>query len=60
MGGGSLRHNTMNTTHPFLPVTQTSLPVAQPVAVPSPGETVEVEDPIFPAGAGGGAQLLVG
>ena len=36
----------MNTTDPFLPVTQTSLPVA----VPSPGETVEVEDPIFSAG----------
>ena len=46
MGGGSLRHNTMNTTHPFLPVTQTGLPVA----VPSPRETVEVEDPSFPAG----------
>ena len=45
-GGGSLRYNTMNTTDPFLPVTQTSLPVA----VPSPGETVEVEDPIFSAG----------
>ena len=41
--GGSLRHNTMNTTDPFLPVTQT-LPVA------SPGETMEVEDPIFSAG----------
>ena len=36
----------MNTTDPFLPVTQTSLPVA----VPSPGESVEVEDPIFSAG----------
>ena len=45
-GGGSLGHNTMNTTDPFLPVTQTSLPVA----VPSPGETVEVEDPVFSAG----------
>ena len=44
--GGSLRHNTMNTTDPFLPVTQTSLPVA----VPSPGETMEVEDAIFPVG----------
>ena len=46
MGGGSLRHNTMNTTDPFLPVTQTSLPVA----VPFTGETVEVEDPMFSAG----------
>ena len=36
----------MNTTDPFLPVTQTSLTVA----VPSPGETVEVEDSIFSAG----------
>ena len=45
-GGGSLGHNTMNTTDPFLPVTQTSLTVA----VPSPGETVEVEDPMFSAG----------
>ena len=36
----------MNTTDPFLPVTQTGLPVA----VPSPGETVEVEEPIFSAG----------
>ena len=46
MGRGSPRHNTMNTTDPFLPVTQTSLPVA----VPSPGETMEVEDAIFPVG----------
>ena len=45
-GGGSLRQNTTNTTDPFLPVTQTSLPVA----VPSPGETVEVEDPMFSEG----------
>ena len=45
-GGGFPRHNTMNTTDPFLPVTQTGLPVA----VPSPGETVEVEEPIFSAG----------
>ena len=44
--GGSLRQNTMNTTDPFLPVTQTSIPVA----VPSPGETMEVGDPIFSAG----------
>ena len=36
----------MNTTDPFLPVTQTSIPVA----VPSPGETMEVGDPIFSAG----------
>ena len=40
-GGGSLRHNAMNTTDPFLPVTQTSLPV---------GETVEVGDRMFSAG----------
>ena len=46
MGRGSPRRNTMNTTDPFLPVTQTGLPVA----VPSPGETVEVEEPIFSAG----------
>ena len=39
--GGSFRHNTMNTTDPFLAVTQTRLPVA----VPSPGETMEVEGP---------------
>ena len=45
-GGGSPRHNTMNTTDPILPATQTGLPVA----VPSPGETVEVEEPIFSAG----------
>ena len=44
--GGSLRQNTMNTTDPFLPVTQTSIPVA----VPSPAETMEVEGPIFSAG----------
>ena len=55
-GGGSLRQNTMNTTDPFLPVTQTSLPVA----VPSPGETVEVGDPIFSAGVEEGHRLLVG
>ena len=45
-GGGSLRQNTMNTTDPFLPVTQTSIPVA----VPSPAETMEVEGSIFSAG----------
>ena len=28
--GGSFRHNTMNTTDPFLAVTQTRLPVAVP------------------------------
>ena len=49
-GEGSLRHNTMNTTDPFLPVTQTSLPGRLPVAVPSPGGTMEVGDPIFSAG----------
>ena len=54
-GGGSLRHNTMNTTDPFLPVTQTSLPVA----APSLGETMEVEGPIFYVGVEEGAQLLV-
>ena len=36
----------MKKTDPFLPVTQTSIHVA----APSPGETVEVEDPIFSAG----------
>ena len=45
-GGGSLRHNTMNTTDPFLPVTQTSLPVA----VTSLGETMKVEGPVFCVG----------
>ena len=53
--GGSFRHNTMNTTDPFLAVTQTRLPVA----VPPPERQWKWRAPI-PCGSGGRAQLLVG
>ena len=54
-GGGSLRHNTMNTTDPFSPVTQTSLPCNRT----RPRRDNGSGGPHFLCGSGGGAQLLV-